>query len=373
MVDDKNIIEFFNNLVTKLNEDSNKSDKKYLPKIFYTNDLFLDIAYSSSTKHFLVNFSRSFDRKKSSFTLRDDDVFNHFDKTGIWKEYRIVGGLGFADNKTMICDDLRNSFIAGGKPFHIQGKNQMLILDTFPLNIPVIGSHIIEFAMIISEDRLCFYLENKNDLFNTIREIYFYRKPGIAFQKHIDYLNRVNIELLNLININANELRFDILFQKNPVLLEIALNIKAVEPQIKLPDIHQQYNQDFIPDLLAYDELNNSYVIVDYKRADMKTNKKFRKVGTTFTSTVYDLIHQIHLYREYFNDFSQREEIKKIYGYDVIKPKGIGIIGRINSKEEQIEFNKCIAEYGKDLQLITYSNIYDVVKKYIEKLINLGD
>ena len=360
--------ESFANNLRERSKSSYRRNYEFLPKVLYANDLLIDIAYSKETRHYLFNFTRSFTRRMTRFTLRNKDVFNHFDRLNLWEEHNIEGSLGSVDDRTVIWDDMRNYFIVSSKPFKIQGKNNLMIIENLPLNLPIVGSTIIEFAVILSEDRLDYYINNPGVFEDLVYFSYLQNRPGSKISQHIRRLHTAKNEFSNLLEAKANELKFDQLFFKYPEILESAINLVPVESQIVLDDIHEQYNQDLRPDLLAFDELSHRYVIIDYKRSDANSLKQFRKVGLTFSAKIHDLIDQINLYCGYFNDFKQREHIKSKYAYEILSPKGIGIIGYLNSDEEIDAFNKCISALSSNIDLYTYSSIYEAFSSHIKKL-----
>ncbi|CAG9612417.1 hypothetical protein BACCIP111899_01593 [Bacillus rhizoplanae] len=166
------------------------------------------------------------------------------------------------------------------------------------------------------------------------------------------------------------ELTIDKFLEENPIILECGLNLYKPRSQVIMKDILKKYNQDLKPDLIAFNEREKIWTIVDYKRAKENIIKNVGKVRSSFKSEVHDLEAQLRDYREYFYEREQREYICKKYKMDIQQPNTIGVIGNIK-EDEQDAFNRLIADKPRWFNIVPYNYLYDSFCRYLDLTIKL--
>lgn len=165
----------------------------------------------------------------------------------------------------------------------------------------------------------------------------------------------------------TTEKQIDDFLSKNPLILEVVLNLERLLSQTLLKDVNKEYGQDLKPDIIGYDMLDKQWKIIDYKRANRQIIKSKTTVRVAFTAEITSLKSQLSTYRSYFDDFNCREDFDSNYGFKIKAPSCIGIIGRVDKKDRD-EFNKLKLDLPSWLKIMAYNDIID----YLEGIIARG-
>ena len=230
---------------------------------------------------------------------------------------------------------------------------------------------MIELGFIINSARLSNILENIKefaiDFLNSNRDLDKY-KDEYDRQKYLEYLQKIKKECkIYFFNESTPELVIDKFLEENPVILERGLHLEKLNHQLTLKNILNKYEHDLKPDLIAFYTLNKKWVVVDYKKAKHKIIKNLHKVRTGFKSDVSNLRNQLKDYLEYFDEEDHRKYVKKTYKIDIKYPDAIGIIGHINSEEEE-DFNRLIKDEPRWFRVMPYNYLYDSFCNYVDMI-----
>ena len=203
------------------------------------------------------------------------------------------------------------------------------------------------------------------DFINSNRDLNRYKNEYDKVS-YLAYLKELKEEMLKLISDeNTPELVIDKFLENHPVILQRGLYLDKFKHQVIMKNLLGKYEHDLKPDLIAYDVLNNKWVIVDYKRAKNNLIKNIDKVRTGYKVDVNDLENQLFDYLEYFEEKEHREYIEKEYKCNIKYPEAIGIIGNI-SMEEQDAFNRLMQNKPRWFSVMPYNYLYDSFNRYIE-------
>lgn len=232
-----------------------------------------------------------------------------------------------------------------------------------------IGSFFIEYGFLTSLKGLSNKVTDirtfASDFINSYIDLSKYKKQNDKVGYSI-YLKEVKEEFLKLISDEKTpELTIDKFLENHPVILQRGLHLDKFMHQVIMKNLLGKYEHDLKPDLIAYDVLNNKWVVVDYKRAKNSLIKNIGKVRTGFKSEVNDLENQLFDYLEYFGEKEHRDYIEKEYKCNIKYPEGIGVIGNIKS-EEQDEFNRLMQNKPRWFNIMPYNYLYDSFCRYIE-------
>ncbi len=176
-------------------------------------------------------------------------------------------------------------------------------------------------------------------------------------------------------NADVKELEIDKFIEENPIILERGLDLVAPRSQVILKDVQQKYGQDLKPDVIAYDERNKIWTIVDYKRNERNLMKNVGNVRAALKSEVISLRSQLRDYKEYFEEERHRAYVKKKYKLEIIHPTTIGIIGKLLPNEEQ-EFNRLMKDEPRWFSVVPYNYLYEAFCRYVDlaiKTLNQGN
>lgn len=151
-----------------------------------------------------------------------------------------------------------------------------------------------------------------------------------------EYKEDILNEFENMLKGNPKELTIDKFIEKNPFILELSLHVTDLKHQIKLKNIEEEFEQDLKPDVIAFKPLDKRWVIIDYKRAKRHLIKNSGNVRSGFLAEVNSLNYQLSDYVNYFTRSRiQTKYIKDEYGIDIKYPKGIGVIGNLESSDQE--------------------------------------
>ncbi|EEL42577.1 NADH dehydrogenase subunit 2 [Bacillus cereus Rock3-42] len=161
------------------------------------------------------------------------------------------------------------------------------------------------------------------------------------------------------------EQEIDDFISENDVILEQCLGLINPLRQVKLENIHGDNPKDFKPDLIAYDQDNKVWKVVDYKRAKRNIIRNNGKARAYFKAEVTELEAQLDDYLEYFKDKKQQKHFQEKYNYLIEYPGAIGLIGNISNQEEK-EFSRIKRRLPRWLDIIPYNYLYERYCRYLE-------
>lgn len=256
-------------------------------------------------------------------------------------------------------------------PFDFQYEPNEDALNSI-LNVTLIKgkvSYEIGFGYVMSLKTFVDKLNNAKDFaldfINSNRDLNMY-KVEYNRNTYLDYLKNVKKEFSKLISDeNTPELVIDKFLEEHKVILQRGLHLDKFMHQVVMKNLLGKYEHDLKPDLIAYDVLNNKWLIVDYKRSKKSIIKNLEKVRTGFKSEVNDLENQLNDYIEYFDEKEHREYIEKEYKYNIRYPDAIGIIGNIKIEERDM-FNRLMKNKPRWFSVMPYNYLYDSFCRYIE-------
>jgi hypothetical protein len=244
---------------------------------------------------------------------------------------------------------------------------QSLTLESQNQSIP------IDYSFVFSHDGFVDRLNNPRilatEMIRSNIDFHNFRKNEERL-KQLEYLRYLLEKMESLFfNEHTPELVIDKFLEDNPLILEKGLNLVKPNHQIVLKNILEKYEHDLKPDLIAYDLLNKSWVIVDYKKAKRNIIKNLNKVRTGLKSEVHDLRNQLLDYKEYFEEKEHRDYVYRKYKLEVQYPTAIGVIGNV-FPEEQVAFSRLTHNEPKWFSIIPYNYLYDNFCRYVEQFLS---
>lgn len=323
-------IEEINNITDTLKGLKIDNIKRNLPSPFCgNNSIALEVLVSLEKKSMLFNFKSSNEEKLEIIEVEGERTPLNLINIG-------------NDNTFEGIVNIKNSNLNG-----------LLIEYGFILSFNGFGKRIVnikEFAL---------------DFINSNRDLNNYKNENDKIE-YIYYLKKVKEEFLKLISDeNTPELVIDKFLEDNNIILQRGLHLDKFMHQVVMKNLLGKYEHDLKPDLIAYDVLNNKWVIVDYKKAKKSLIKNLNKVRTGFKADINDLENQLLDYIEYFEEEEHREYIKNEYKCDLKYPDAIGIIGSIKA-EEQVAFNRLMKNKPRWFSVMPYNYLYDSFCRYVE-------
>lgn len=227
----------------------------------------------------------------------------------------------------------------------------------------------IDYSFIFSESVFMKRLKNVKGFardFVALHWSYFiYNKEGHR-GNYIFHLENIRQQMAELFfDESVDELVLDKFIEDNSIILEQGLNLFKPMHQVVLKNVLNMYEHDLKPDLIAFDESDKMWAIVDYKKAKRSIIKNQNKVRTGFKAEVHALEDQLRDYREYFEESVHRDYVKKKYKVEIEYPKAIGIIGNINVSE-QTAFNRLVHDKPKWFNVVPYNYLYDNFCRHID-------
>jgi len=349
--------------------------KLSLPHILTQKTIFYECVFSEDRKHVLVllKSSGNFDYQ---FTVVKGDVFNYFDKSGLWQKMPV--GI-----KMENCRNIRfgPSAVRGCKPLEIVGDDIELFINNLSIDIPFVGPTMLEYVLVMSYPVFLDRLKSARDLARDIVMGYFkyFQINGIMYSpsstqasQYKQYLETIKLQMGQLFfNDNIYEREIDKFIENNPIILEHCLDLVLVIHQVELKDLVKKYGQNLKPDLIGYRQDKKQWAIVDYKRAKRTIIKNSGQVRTSFRAEVSDLQAQLKDYREYFQEHIQRQYCKETYGHDIEFPTTIGVIGRIAQTEIK-DFNRLQEDLPRWIDIVPYNYMYDRFSRFIDTVNKLS-
>ncbi|EEL33084.1 hypothetical protein bcere0019_36830 [Bacillus cereus Rock3-28] len=364
----KDLEKFAANFIAELNslKDSlrtfNIELDKALPKALNGGNVAAKAVYSHDHQHVLIMFKRSNEFQFES-EMCMGDVFNTLDPSGTWKKqknafFRIEGSN----------ISLKNVELAGGwKPFELFGDSIDIIIEDLKIEVPYLGIVNIDYALVFSSKVFHEKVHNLRQYVDDLSKIYwdYFKEDNpkeIFMQKH----ERIKQEMERLFfDESILEQEIDNFISENDVILEQCLGLINPLRQVKLENIHGDNPKDFKPDLIAYNQDEKVWKVVDYKRAKRNIIRNNEKARAHFKAEVTELEAQLDDYLEYFKDKGQQKHFQEKYNYLIEYPGAIGLIGNISYQEER-EFNRIKRRLPRWLDIIPYNYLYDRYCRYLE-------
>lgn len=352
---------FARNLLKEIDEykvqfqDMGLDIKNYLPAVFTGKDVGVHIIYSNKSQNVLFRFDI---REKRHVILSqvDGELFDLFDRFDSWKDNQAAFRL----------QDFSGAFVGNrvlsGRPIIIEGENVELAIEEFRFNAPYYGQIHFPYAFVFSFknfDKINSDLRGFISRFLSVIEEFKNQKTeaGLHYQ-YLEGLKR-NMEVL-FFDEKVPELKIDRFIEMNPVVLELGLHITKPRSQVVLKNVTGKHNNhDFRPDLIAYDNRARNWTIVDYKKAKRTVIKNAGDVRTGFRAEVYALKDQLRNYVRYFQEREHRIEFQKKYGFEIKRPRAIGIIGNVGFQEREDFEDLLMEEFNQQYNIIPYNYLYE--------------
>ncbi|MGI8372794.1 Shedu anti-phage system protein SduA domain-containing protein [Priestia megaterium] len=324
---------FYNQFLTEINNSKENFKKvginigRALPSPFNTNTpISCQVIYSVDRKHLMLNFSKDKDFKFSF--------------------YPVMGNV-----------------IPGGV-ISFEGEVETTLSGVTIKNGA--SELYLDYALCISETRFINYLRDiKKFTRDFISVNWGFYTSNKSRSEYIFQLERLRQEMSDLFfNESIDELVLDKFLEDNPIILEQGLNLFKPMHQAVLKNILGIYEHDLKPDLIAFDDSDKMWAIVDYKKAKRNIIKNHQKVRTGFKAEVHSLEDQLRDYREYFEEAEHRKYVKDKYRVEIKYPKAVGIIGNVE-ESKQVDFNRLVLDKPKWFSLVPYNYLYDNFCRHI--------
>ncbi|HDR4898584.1 TPA: hypothetical protein QCR38_000751 [Bacillus cereus] len=364
----KDLEKFVVDFITELNSlkeslaNFNIELDKALPKAFNGGNVAAKAVYSHDHQHVLIMFERSNEFQFES-NICMGDVFNTLDPSGTWKKQR--NAIVRIEESNV---SLKNVMLAGGgKPFEIFGDSIDIIIEDLEMEVPYRGIVNIDYALVFSTKVFCEKCHNLRQYVEDLSKVYWdYFKENTPKETFMQKHEKIKQEMERLFfNETILEQEIDDFISENDVILEQCLGLINPLRQVKLENIHGDNPKDFKPDLIAYDQDNKVWKVVDYKRAKRNIIRNNGKARAYFKAEVTELEAQLDDYLEYFKDKKQQKHFQEKYNYLIEYPGAIGLIGNIGNQEEK-EFSRIKRRLPRWLDIIPYNYLYERYCRYLE-------
>ena len=170
------------------------------------------------------------------------------------------------------------------------------------------------------------------------------------------------LEFEDLINSDAaSESVFQRFFEGHPEFLK-SLDYERIHPQ---PILYKEDGSKLIPDFFLEQLDTGWHAIADLKRPyeKMVIRKKNR---VYFAQWIQEAISQLHFYREWFEDGTNRKQFEHAQGLStrVFRPKMVLIAGRSTHFVDEVERIRLVSEQDQAISLWTYDDVLKRAKKY---------
>ena len=333
---------------------------KALPRALKGNNVSAEAVYSHDRQHVLLMFKSS-----NEFQFRAGmcmgDVFDSLDPSGTWKSRG--GAIIKIDGKS----SMKNLTFSGLKPFELYGESIAIILEDLRIQVPHRGMVNIDYALVFSCKVFQEKYNNLKEYVDDLSKIYWdYFVENMPKETYMEKHEKIKLEMERLFfDESILEKEIDDFISENDVILEQCLGLINPLRQVKLENIHGDNPKDFKPDLIAYDQNEKIWKVVDYKRAKRNIIRNVGKARSYFKAEVTELEVQLDDYLEYFKDKGQQKHFQEKYNYLIEYPGAIGLIGNIIDSEEK-EFNRIKRRLPRWLDIIPYNYLYERYCRYLE-------
>lgn len=365
----KNFVEQLRKTDELLGRRTSLENNNYLPDAFSGKGITINSIYSTDKEHLMIIFSKS-GNDKFNYYETNGSIFNVFDPLRVWGN----GSAIMVENSRGI--QLKSVGIKGMKPFELVGQVEMVAEDfTFFAPFPANKDLKIDYMMIFSKEIFFDILQKQEAFANRLVKSYsdFYEKTGEKFntdisktKEYILYLNELKENMKKYFFSGMyKETEIDDFIANHPEILQYGLELFDYKSQVVMEDIHGENKQDLKPDLIGYNTIKETWVIVEYKLPEKKIIRGSGKVRASVTADITVLKSQLKSYRDYFSDTLQKNHVNNLYKIDVKKhPPTIGIIGIVKPNERD-EFNEERQEQPGWFELMSYDELYKRVSEYI--------
>ena len=224
-----------------------------------------------------------------------------------------------------------------------------------------------DYAFVLSHEKFGEMCENLDKFLEEFMFVKHYQRK-IKMSERLSLVEKSNT-FKGLIDTNIKEKDIEEFLTINKEILELTLHLES-NTFIKQPllvDAESKYNQDLVPDLIAYNTLQKKWTILDYKKTNESIVKNHKKVRSGVKAIVTDLTNQLRDYIEYFEENVNRKYVLENYNCKVEKPHGIGIIGRV-TEEEMETFDRYLRELPGYLKVYSYNMISDDFERIVTKI-----
>jgi hypothetical protein len=162
------------------------------------------------------------------------------------------------------------------------------------------------------------------------------------------------------------EKKFHHFFKQNPFFLERD-NFSRHWHEAKLKLVNQKkYEPDFTLEPNLNYESDLSLIEVKLPNENIIKKADFHK---TFLGKVFQHIDQVHNYKEYLEDRSNYNSIKRVFGFVPDRVNYNILIGRSAHKEENADHIKKASErYAKSIHLMTYDELMEYQVQYLYRM-----
>jgi len=142
-------------------------------------------------------------------------------------------------------------------------------------------------------------------------------------------------------------------------ILSMAFLAKDIYPEVtcKWQSINRR---DLKPDFFVL-KANGYADIVEFKLPKLKSKVIAGKENReAFSAEINSYVAQTRVYKEYFEDPNNRKWFEEIYGFKVLKPRRILVMGRRWDFESE-EWKKIVSDY-KSVEIVNYDELVDGLK-----------
>jgi len=328
--------------------------KEYVPEIFTHSNLGVNTIYSKSKDQLLVIFNK---REKFHFLYNEvsGEVIDFYDKHNLWPKTSV----GFNIENSYVT--IKNSYVGRKRPFILRGNDYEMSLENLTFDAPEFGQIHFEYAFVFSKDNFI-KISNDTRLFLTriMSVTKEFKNQDTSPDLYKKYLESLKTKMESMFfNESIPELEIDKFIEMNPVILELGLQLTKPISQVKLKNVLNKYPHDLKPDLIAFDNKAKNWTIVDYKKAKRSLIKNLGAVRTGFRAEVYSLKDQLRDYVRYFEENDQRLEFKREYRIEIKRPRAIGIIGNVNTNEQEDFEDLIMEEFNQKYNIVPYNYLYN--------------
>ena len=145
---------------------------------------------------------------------------------------------------------------------------------------------------------------------------------------------------------------------ENKFILSMAFLAKEIRPQL-ICEWQSEIKDAIKPDFFIVQP--NGYAnIVEFKLPYLKSNSVIGIDNReTFSAEINSYISQTRVYKSYFEDPNNRKWVEKKFGFKVLNPRRILVIGR-RWDFKNADWKEIISDY-KDIEIMTYEDLVDGV------------
>lgn len=357
---------------------NNVKTNMFLPKAFIGESVSVNAFYSTDREHLMLVFLNS-DKYKFNFSITSGNVFDIFDPYKIWNKNKATAIR--IDNSRNI--NINSVNVIGMRPLDLYGEIE-LIAENFTFSMPYPNNTTVklDYVMVFSKQ---IFLDLTKDQFNFANQIAlsysdYFDLTGEKLnlnkertEEYKEYLNEIKNSMAEyFFNTQYKETEIDEFIAKHPEILKYGLGIINYISQIELKDIHGDYKQNLKPDLVGFDSVKETWVIVDYKLPNKKLVRGQQTVRAALTADITVLKKQLKVYRDYFSDSMQRNYVNNLYEININKyPFTIGVIGTVTA-EERDDFNEERAEHPNWFSIVSYDELYKKVCQFIDTVLKIN-